>query len=95
MSNNQEHTNTDNMENQTQQALEKDSAQYANEGNGCGKCSRKGFSREEAGQHGAGSDEKRIRELAEYLRSGCGGLCTVRFFSGTFSTVTGGAAWMS
>ena len=28
MSNNQEHTNTDNMENQTQQALEKDSAQY-------------------------------------------------------------------
>ncbi len=26
MSNNQEHTNTDNMENQTQQALEKDSA---------------------------------------------------------------------
>ena len=27
MSNNQEHTNTDNMENQTQQALEKDSAQ--------------------------------------------------------------------
>ena len=31
MSNNQEHTNTDNMENQTQQALEKDSAQYANE----------------------------------------------------------------
>ena len=39
MSNNQEHTNTDNMENQTQQAL--------------GKCSRKGFGREEAGQHGA------------------------------------------
>lgn len=49
MSNNQEHTNTDNMENQTQQALEKDSAQYANEVTGAGKCSRKGFSREEAG----------------------------------------------
>ena len=31
MSNNQEHTNTDNMENQTQQALEKDSAVYVGE----------------------------------------------------------------
>ena len=47
MSNNQEHTNTGNMENQTQQALEKDSAQYANEVTGAENAAEK------AGQHGA------------------------------------------
>ena len=41
MSNNQEHTNTDNMENQTQQALEKDSAQYANEVTGAENAAEK------------------------------------------------------
>ena len=82
MSNNQEHTNTDNMENQTQQALEKDSAQYANEVTGAENAAEKDSAGKKPGSTVPGSDEKRIRELAESIY-GCGGLCTVRFFSGT------------
>ena len=52
MSNNQEHTNTDNMENQTQQALEKDSAQYANEVTGAENAAEK----DSAGR----SEERRV-----------------------------------
>ena len=57
MSNNQEHTNTDNMENQTQQALEKDSAQYANEVTGAENAAEKGFGRKKPGSTVPGRDE--------------------------------------
>ena len=68
MSNNQEHTNTDNMENQTQQALEKDSAQYANEVTGAENAAEKDSAGKKPGSTVPGSDEKRIRELAESIR---------------------------
>ena len=67
MSNNQEHTNTDNMENQTQQALEKDSAQYANEVTGAENAAEKDSAGKKPGSTVPGSDEKRIRELAESI----------------------------
>ena len=62
MSNNQEHTNTDNMENQTQQALEKDSAQYANEVTGAENAAEKDSAGKKPGSTVPGRDEKRIRE---------------------------------
>ena len=67
MSNNQEHTNTDNMENQTQQALEKDSAQYANEVTGAENAAEKDSAGKKPGSTVPGRDEKRIRELAESI----------------------------
>ena len=67
MSNNQEHTNTDNMENQTQQALEKDSAQYANEVTGAENAAEKDSAGKMPDSTVAGSDEKRIRDLAESI----------------------------
>ena len=83
MSNNQEHTNTDNMENQTQQALEKDSAQYANEVTGAENAAEK----DSAGKKRAARCLEEMKNESvnwrRVLRSGCGGLCTVRFFSGT------------
>ena len=67
MSNNQEHTNTGNMENQTQQALEKDSAQYANEVTGAENAAEKDSAGKKPGSTVPGRDEKRIRELAESI----------------------------
>lgn len=67
MSNNQEHINTDNMENQTQQALEKDSAQYANEVTGAENAAEKDSAGKKPGSTVPGRDEKRIRELAESI----------------------------
>ena len=67
MSNNQEHTNTDNMENQTQQALEKDSAQYANEVTGAENAAERDSAGKKPDSTEPGSDEKRIRELAESI----------------------------
>lgn len=57
MSNNQEHTNTDNMENQTQQALEKDSAQYANEVTGAENAAEKDSAGKKPGSTVPGRDE--------------------------------------
>ena len=74
MSNNQEHTNTDNMENQTQQALEKDSAQYANEVTGAENAAEKDSAGKKPGSTVPGSDEKRIR----VFRAGTPGLTGVQ-----------------
>ena len=96
MSNNQEHTNTDNMENQTQQALEKDSAQYANEVTGAENAAERIQQGRSRAARCRGSDEKRIRELAESIYDLDAEVYAQLGSSlGRVSTVTGSAAWMS
>ena len=95
MSNNQEHTNTGNMENQTQQALEKDSAQYANEVTGAENAAEKDSAGKKPGSTVPGRDEKRIRELAESIYDLDAEVYAQLGSSLVFSTVTGSAAWMS